>query len=113
MDVDLPVEQPGEAAKRNQSAYNQRRHRSAVRGLGSMANFTAQWLASAPENEEYFINQEAQELALAVTGRAVQAAIDEVEEELERERRAQHALYMSTQRKGSCSQYEQQKHVPG
>ena len=88
-DEDEPVEQPGEASKRARAAYNQRRQR--LRGLGSEAQFTANWLASAPENQQHFIDKAIAELALEVSRAAIAAAVRAVQDELQRELQAQAA----------------------
>ena len=85
----LPVEQPGEASKRARAAYNQRRQR--LRGLSSEAQFTANWLASAPENQQHFIDKANAELALEVSRAAIAAAVRAVQDELQRELKAQAA----------------------
>ena len=62
---DLPVEQPGEASKRAEGARRVQRHR--LRGLGNEAKFTAAWLASAPENQQHFLDKADRELPVALT----------------------------------------------
>ena len=94
---DLPVEQPGEAAKRAANAYKKRRSR--LRGLGSDAQFTAAWLASAPENQDWQQRLADKQLAAEVASKAVAAAIAIVEEERVREMNAQYAARKAEERR--------------
>jgi hypothetical protein len=95
--MDLPVEQPGEASKRAEEARKKRRQR--LRGLSNEARFTAAWLASAPENQQHFVDKANRELAAEVASRAVAAAIKADEEERAREMRAQAAAREAERRK--------------
>ena len=94
--TDLLVEEPGEASRRARVAYAKRLTR--VRGLGNDAQMLGNWLASAPENQQHFINRAIAELALEVTSAAVATAVRTVEEEAERERRS-HAAKLEAERR--------------
>jgi hypothetical protein len=89
----MPVEQPGAASrKENDRERKRRKYAETVRGISREAAFTQSWLATAPANEQYYLDKANLEEAQHLMRRAVAAAVKAVEEEEVAAARAEAAL---------------------